>query len=239
MTNVHADLKRRYVALYRVSTTRQGRSGLGLEAQQEAVRRFIGDDAILLDEVTEIASGRPGHRHGLERALMLCRTHNAVLVISRLCRLSRDPLLLLELDRAGVEFVAVDLPHANRLTLRIMAALAEEETRLISERTRAALKARRERGLPMGGNNPRIAETSVKAAAKSASVRGQAAQQRARDLIPIIESLRAEGFRSLSQLASGLNQRGVVTPRSSTWKPQSVANLLRIQEGLDSCPNSQ
>ena len=233
MTNVHAHLKPRYVALYRVSTTRQGRSGLGLEAQQEAVRRFIGEDAVLLDEVTEIASGRPGQRLGLDRALSLCRAHNAVLVIARLCRLSRDPLLLMELDRAGVDFVAVDLPNANRLTLRLMALLAEEETRLISERTRAALQARRERGLPLGGNNPRIGETSAKAAAKSASVRGLAARKRARDLLPIVEALRLEGCHSLAQLASGLNHKGVLTPRRSTWKPQSVSNLLKMQQGID------
>lgn len=234
MTNVQARLtKRRAVALFRVSTARQGKSGLGLEAQREAVHRFMGDDWLLVDEIVEVASGRPGQRDGLDRALSLCRAHNAVLLIARLCRLSRDPLFLLELERSGVEFIATDMPMANALTIRMMSILAAEESRLVSERTRQALAARRERGLPLGGNNPNIGKFSARAAASSASARAASARQRARDLLPVIEDIKTNGRASLAQIAGGLNDRGIPTPRDARWQPQSVRNLLRLQSSLN------
>lgn len=235
MTNVQADLtKRRAVALFRVSTARQGRSGLGLEAQREAVHRFMGDDWCLVDEIVEIASGRPGQRDGLDRALSQCRAHNAVLLIARLCRLSRDPLFLLELERSGVEFIATDMPMANTLTIRMMSILASEEARLVSERTKQALAARRERGLPLGGNNPNIGKLSVRAAASSSAARAASARQRAKDLLPVISAISSEGRSSLAGIAEGLNDRGVLTPRGSRWHPQSVSNLLKLQAQLSS-----
>ena len=233
MTHVNANLKRRCVALYRVSTTRQGLSGLGLEAQQDSVRTFLGEEWKLVEEVVEVASGRQQHREGLDRALSLCRAHNAVLIIARLCRLSRDPILLMLLERSGIEFVAVDMPTANQLTVRLMAVLAAEETRLISERTKASLAMRKERGLPMGGNNPRIGDHAHRAASRSAVVRRAKASSRAADLHPILASLRSEGFNSLAQLASGLNERGVRRPRGGQWSPQAVWNVLQVQQTGD------
>lgn len=233
MTNVQAILKRRAVALYRVSTNRQGRSGLGLEAQKEAVHRFMSDDWVLVGEITEVASGRSSARGGLDEALALCRSHNAVLIIARLCRLTRDPFLLLELERSGVEFLAADMPDANQITIRMISILAAEETRLISERTRQALAARRERGLPVGGNNRTIGQHAAKASESSARVRSSAARRRAKDLLPVIEALRLEGQRSLSKLAEGLNERGVRTPRGRGWHAQSVSNLLKMQSHLE------
>tara|TARA_R110000782_G_scaffold166749_1_gene258693 strand:- start:34 stop:741 length:708 start_codon:yes stop_codon:yes gene_type:complete len=233
MTNVQAHFtKRRAVALFRVSTARQGKSGLGLEAQREAVHRFMGDDWLLVDEIVEVASGRPGQRDGLDRALSLCRAHNAVLLIARLCRLSRDPLFLLELEKSGVEFIATDMPMANTLTIRMMSILAAEEARLVSERTRQALAARRERGLPLGGNNPNIGKFSALAAASSATARAASARQRARDLLPVIEDIKCSGRASLAKIAGGLNDRGIPTPRGARWQPQSVRNLLRLQSAL-------
>lgn len=231
MTNHQAILTggKRAVALYRVSTSRQGRSGLGLDAQREAVHQFLNPTWELVDEIVEIASGKSGQRDGLEKALALCRAHNAVLLIARLCRLSRDPILLMELERSGVEFLAVDMPHANQVTIRLMAVLAAEETRLVSERTKQALAARRERGLPIGGNNPDIRDYAEAAAASSSAVRSKRAKHRAKDLIPIIETLRAEGHSSLGQIARGLNAKGVSTARGACWRPQSVSNLLRLQ----------
>jgi DNA invertase Pin-like site-specific DNA recombinase len=234
MTNHQANLTvRRAVALYRVSTVRQGRSGLGLEAQREAVHQFLNPSWQLIDEIVEVASGRPGQRDGLDNALALCRSHGAVLLIARLCRLSRDPILLMELERSGVEFVAVDMPHANQVTVRLMAVLAAEETRLVSERTKQALAARRERGLPIGGNNPNIRDHAESAAASSSIVRTEKARNRAKDLIPVIRTLRAEGHTSLGQIAQRLNSKGIQTPRGSDWRPQSVSNLLRLQATLE------
>lgn len=234
MTNVQAGLtKRRAVALFRVSTSRQGQSGLGLEAQREAVHRFMSDDWILIEEIVEVASGRSGDREGLDRAIALCRSHNAVLLIARLCRLSRDPMLLLELERSGVEFLAVDMPMANQITIRLMSIMAAEEARLISERTRQALAARRDRGLPVGGNNKDIGLHAAKGSACSSRVRTAAARSRARDLLPVIQSLKLDGQRSLAQLAEGLNDRGVATPRGAVWRPQTVRNLLKLQSALE------
>ena len=233
MTNVQAPLmKRRAVALYRVSTARQGRSGLGLEAQQEAVRRFMGDDWCLVDEIVEVASGRPGQRAGLDRALSQCRAHNAVLLIARLCRLSRDPIFLMELERSGVPFIATDMPMANTLTIRMMSILAAEEARLVSERTRQALAARKERGFKLGGNNPNIGSFSGRAAASSSAARAAAARQRAHDLMPVVSAIRSGDEMSLAKIAQGLNERGVPTPRGARWQPQSVSNLLKIQAQL-------
>lgn len=234
MTNVQANLTaRRAVSLYRVSTSQQGRSGLGLEAQRDAVHRFLSPSWELVDEIVEIASGRSGRREGLDKALSLCRAHNAVLLIARLCRLSRDPILLMELEKSGVEFVAVDMPYATQVTVRLMSVLAAEEARLASERTKQALAARRERGLPLGGNNPNLRHHSGAGAASSSAVRIEKAKSRAKDMIPLIQMLRTEGNTTLGQIARGLNAKGVSTPRGSSWHPQSVSNLLRLQSNLE------
>lgn len=231
--NDKAHPTRRAVALYRVSTDRQGKSGLGLEAQREAVQRFLTDEWELVEEVAEVASGRRQERPGLDRAISLCRAHNATLVIARLCRLSRDPHFLLGLERAGVEFLAVDMPGANEFTIGVMALVAREEIRLCSTRTREALAARRARGLPLGGNNPRIGIEAMKGAAASASVRRLKADVRACDLMPIVADLRAEGAATLEAIAGGLNTRGVRTARGGSWSRQSVRDLLRRQDQYD------
>jgi len=125
------------------------------------------------------------------------------------------------------------MPYANHVTIRLMAVLAAEETRLVSERTKQALAARRERGLPIGGNNPNIRDHAESAAASSSIVRSEKARSRAKDLIPVIHTLRAEGHVSLGQIAEGLNSKGIQTPRGSQWKPQSVSNLLQLQSALE------
>src|SRR5215217_1858168 len=217
--------KRRAVALYRVSTNRQGISGLGLEAQREAVLQHLNDDW-LIEEITEVTSGRSIVRPGLERAVAICRAQNAVLVISKLCRLSRDPHLLFGLQRSGVEFMAVDLPSATPFTVGILALVAQEEARLAGERTRQALAARRARGLALGRCNPSIGEHALEGAAASAAVRTARARQRADALKPVVESLRSEGAKSLSEIAHGLNDRGLRAPRGGAWRSQSVRDLL-------------
>jgi DNA invertase Pin-like site-specific DNA recombinase len=145
----------RFVAYYRVSTDRQGASGLGLEAQRQAVARYLGRGR-LLAEFTEVESGRRHtNRPELLTALALCRKWRAVLVIARLDRLARNVAFIANLMESSVDFVACDMPQANRLTIHILAAVAEHERELISQRTKAALAEAKRRGTKLG--NPRIA----------------------------------------------------------------------------------
>src|SRR5215210_2694335 len=144
-----------FVAYYRVSTERQGRSGLGLEAQRKAVADFLnGGNWRLVAEFTEVESGKHSDRPALAKAFQACRLRRAKLVIAKLDRLSRDAHFLLGLEKAGVDFVAADMPTANRLTVEIMAMVADEERRMISKRTRGALAAARA-GRPAGGQSGR------------------------------------------------------------------------------------
>src|SRR5215470_17132043 len=141
-----------FVAYYRVSTQRQGRSGLGLEAQQEAVRNHLnGGDWRIVAEFTEVESGKRKDRPKLADALAACRVHGAKLIIAKLDRLARNVAFVSVLMEAGVEFEAVDFPQANRLTIHILAAVAEHEAKVISERTKAALAAAKRRGVKLGG----------------------------------------------------------------------------------------
>src|ERR1700683_5698599 len=140
----------RYIAYYRVSTARQGKSGLGLEAQKQAVQAHLNGEKPL-SEFTEVESGRRSDRPQLAAALAACRVHRAVLVIAKLDRLARNVAFVSSLMEAGVEFEACDFPQANRLTIHILAAVAEHETRMISDRTRAALSAAKSRGTVLGG----------------------------------------------------------------------------------------
>src|SRR6476620_4507750 len=137
----------RFIAYQRVSTAQQGRSGLGLEAQRQGVADYLDGGAwTLVAEYTEVESGKRADRPELAKALAACRAHRAVLVIAKLDRLSRNAAFLLNLRDAGVEFVAADMPDANRLTVGIMAMVAEDEADRISARTTAALAAAKARG---------------------------------------------------------------------------------------------
>jgi DNA invertase Pin-like site-specific DNA recombinase len=173
-TGANVMAKQKAVAYYRVSTAKQGASGLGLEAQQEAVRSYCSTGKwTMVDEVTEIESGKKNDRPALATALALCRVHGATLIIAKLDRLARNVHFISGLMESGVEFTAVDFPQANRLTVHILAAVAEHEAVLISQRTKAALAAAKARGVRLGNPTARIASQAARGALASAVVRSR------------------------------------------------------------------
>src|SRR6516164_2276317 len=180
----------KFVAYYRVSTQKQGRSGLGLEAQRQAVAEFLnGGDWKIVAELTEVESGKKSDRPELVKALAMCRLHGARLVIAKLDRLSRNAHFLFGLQEAGVDFVAADMPNANQLTVGIMAVVAQDEAKRISERTKAALQAAKKRGTKLGGFRGFM--PTARMGKLSAEARGDRAEARATDLAPIIKELQA------------------------------------------------
>jgi DNA invertase Pin-like site-specific DNA recombinase len=217
-----------FVSYYRVSTARQGKSGLGLDAQRAAVQSHL-KGAKLISEFTEVESGRRSDRPKLAEALAACRVHKATLVIAKLDRLARNVAFVSNLMDAGVDFVAVDFPQANRLTIHILAAVAEHEAKMISDRTRAALAAAKERGTVLGGFRGRAGTCTDLAKARAA--RTAKASQRANDIAPIIHELRANGSTSLRSLALGLNARGISTVRGGRYSASQVRSML-IRIGL-------
>ncbi len=215
-----------FISYLRVSTVKQDRSGLGLEAQREAVRGYLnGGSWELLKEYVEVESGKIADRPELTKALEHCRLTGAVLVIAKLDRLSRDAHFLLGLQKAGVRFVCADMPTANELTVGVMALVAEQERRAISRRTKEALAAAKARGVKLGcpagaahlrqyGN-----EAGVQAIKKGAD-------DRASSLAGILAEIQATGVTSFAGIAEELNKRRIAAPRGGQWHPSSVKRLL-------------
>ncbi|WAJ31161.1 recombinase family protein [Antarcticirhabdus aurantiaca] len=218
--------KGKFVAYYRVSTARQGASGLGLEAQQEAVRRHLnGGSWSLVAEVIEIESGRKNDRPKLAEAIRLCRIHGATLLVAKLDRLARNVAFVSALMEAGIDFIAVDFPQANRLTIHVLAAVAEHEATMISQRTKDALQAAKARGVKLGGNRGSIISAQARQAGRKAAT--ARAKARAADLMPIIEEMRLGGATSLGALARGLMDRGIPTARGgASWTAVQVSRVL-------------
>lgn len=217
----------KYISYLRVSTQKQGRSGLGLEAQREAVASFLkGGNWEMIEEVVEVESGKRNDRPELARALALCRIHSATLVIAKLDRLARNVHFISGLMEAGIDFVAVDLPQANRLTVHIMAAMAEHEASAISARTKAALAVAKERGKRLGGRRWAIETVARSGGSASGKVRSALAARRADDLHPLVESIKTKGAKSLREIAASMNQRGIPAPRGGEWSAAQVRRLL-------------
>jgi DNA invertase Pin-like site-specific DNA recombinase len=216
------------VAYERVSTARQGRSGLGLEAQRKAIDTFAAErSAQVLDRFTEVESGRRNDRPELDKALNLARLTGATLVIAKLDRLSRNAAFLLTLQASGVRFLAVDMPEANDLTVGIMALVAQQEREAISRRTKEALAAARARGVKLGNPNGAAA---LRRAGKGAVALRKAvtanADAFAADLAPVLETIRSEGLTTLRAIAAELNKRSIRTRRGGKWHVSNVRNLL-------------
>lgn len=209
----------KYIAYYRVSTDRQGRSGLGLDAQRRAVEEYFnGGSWQLVAEYTEVESGKSvANRPELQAALAQCRKERAKLVIAKLDRLGRNVAFIASLMESHVEFLAVDNPHASRLVLHIMAAFAEHEREQISQRTRAALAGAKARGVRLG--NPKLDRLNRPRRAQ--------AEAYARELAPVLEELRGEGITTVRAVCDALNQRGVPTASGrGQWHLQTVQKLL-------------
>ena len=218
----------KFVSYLRVSTARQGRSGLGLDAQRQAVEDFLnGGDWNVVKEFIEVESGKRADRPQLAKALQVCRVHGAKLVIAKLDRLSRDAHFLLGLEKAGVDFVCADMPSANRLTVGIMAMVAEEERRMISQRTKAALAAAKRRGVKLGGYREN-AKLTAKARAKGRAALQAKALSRAMDLAETVKELQVAGCMSLRAIAAGLDQRGITAVRGGKWSANQVARVLEL-----------
>lgn len=214
------------VAYIRVSTARQGRSGLGLEAQARAIDDYVqANGCHVLATFREVESGRHDDRPELHKALELCRLTGARLVIAKLDRLGRNAEFLFHIRNSGVDFVACDMPGASRFTVGIMFCLADEECRMISDRTKAALQAAKARGVKLG--NPRgaaaIGEVGI---AHSREKRAAKADAFARSMAGLIQELQADGITSLNAIAGELNARHIKTARGGQWHASTVRNLL-------------
>jgi DNA invertase Pin-like site-specific DNA recombinase len=223
-----ADNKGKYVAYLRVSTDRQGKSGLGLEAQREAVRRHVEtrQGTIIAAEYIEVESGKRNDRPELTKALKQCRLTGATLIVAKLDRLSRNAAFLMTLRDSGADFVAADLPDANTMTVGIMALVAQHEREAISARTKAALQAAKKRGVVLGGLRPGGSQVGLYQA-KGVTAAVARADEKAAELKETLGELAREGL-SLNAMASRLNERGVLTSRgfSSAWTATSVRRVL-------------
>jgi DNA invertase Pin-like site-specific DNA recombinase len=207
-----------FIAYYRVSTDKQGRSGLGLEAQQEAVAPYRDQ---ITHSFTEIESGSDNHRPQLAAAIAMCKSSGATLLIAKIDRLSRDAGFLLTLRSSGLAIMAADMPHVGTLEFGIRAVFAQHEREEISRRTKAALAAAKARGQKLGSPNPRAGGLAV-----SAHLRAKKAATIAK-VMPIVRDLQALGMTTTRQIAEALTQRGIQTATgATTWHSAQVSRLL-------------
>ena len=217
----------KFVAYYRVSTDRQGASGLGLQAQRDAIHHYLnGGRWSLIGEFTEIESGtrkRLSKRPMLESAVKLCKKERATLIVAKLDRLARDVQFISELLNSQVKFICADAPEADRTFLQMMSVFAEYEGRRIGERTKAALHQLKKQGKKLGSPTPEIGS------AAGTKVLIEQADAYADRVGPVVrEIIKKSGASTLRDIASALQHKGVLTPRgNSEWRPSQVSNLLK------------
>ena len=213
----------KFVAYLRVSTDKQGRSGLGLDAQRQAIADFLAGGK-LVAEFVEVESGKRDERPQLAAALHRAKVTGAKLLIAKLDRLSRNMAFIARLQESGAQFVCADMPEANELTVHLLAAIAQHERKLISERTKAALAAAKRRGTKLG--NPNGAR-ALKGHGNDGAIQMIKfnAKRFAGDVAPIIADIRAAGITSYRGIAKELNARGILTGRCGRWHPATVRTL--------------
>jgi DNA invertase Pin-like site-specific DNA recombinase len=218
---------RQLISYIRVSSAKQGKSGLGIEAQREAVARFAAAEGCeVVAEYVEVETGKGAdaleRRPKLAEALAKARKSKAAVVVAKLCRLSRDVAFISGLMAQRVPFIVAELgADADPFTLHIYAALAEKERNLIADRTRAALAAKKAQGAALG-NRTNLAEAQTLGAAANRT----GADSFAANVLPIVRQIQASGATTLQAIAAALNARGVRTARGGQWHPSSVSNLL-------------
>jgi DNA invertase Pin-like site-specific DNA recombinase len=206
-----------FVAYYRVSTGRQGNSGLGLDAQRQAVRDYLGGkpESQLVAEYTEVESGKKSDRPELQAALATCKRVKATLIIAKLDRLARNVAFIANLMESAVEFVAVDNPHASKLMLHMLAAFAEHEREQISLRTKAALTAAKARGVKLGKQGYILAAENKREASEFA-----------KGLAPTLHDIRAQGIATIRGIRDELNRRQIRSASGKTWHIPTVHRLV-------------
>ena len=219
-----------FVAYYRVSTRKQGRSGLGVAAQREAISSYLnGGDWRIIGEFTEVESGKRADRPQLEEALAAARVHRVPVVVAKVDRLTRSVAFLSRLLEAGVDVRFADLPAlegpTGRFMLQQMCAVAELEAGFISDRTKRALAAARARGKRLGGNRGVVLTKAARKAGRD--LQTARATARATDLAPVLRELREAGAVSLGGIARALTERGIPTARGGNeWTPMQVARIM-------------
>ncbi len=219
--------KRLYISYCRVSTLRQGASGLGLAAQQAAITSYVQDGAWeRVAEFIEVESGKKNERPKLQEALALCRRTGATLVIAKLDRLARNVAFISRLMETSVDFVAVDFPEANRLTVHILSAVAEYEGRMISDRTKAGLTMAKAKGVKLGRPENATPEGRAKGTARAVASKVAKADKFAKEMMPVITAYEREGL-NLLQIARKLNSSHLQTARGKrgSWTAQAVKNI--------------
>lgn len=223
------------IAYYRVSTAKQGQSGLGLEAQQSSVQQYAASAGHrVVAEFVEVESGKRSDRPQLAAALAACRLHRVTLCIAKLDRLARNLAFVANLMESGTDFVAVDNPTANRLTIHLLAAIAEHEREMISQRTKAALAAAKARGVRLGNPNGAAALRAGhrEAAAKGGAMARDRADQRAAQVLPLLRQLEARGCVGARAMATALNVQGVPAPGGGIWHAEQIRRTLRRAERI-------
>ena len=221
------------VTYLRVSTARQGKSGLGLEAQQKAVADYLSTGQWnLLEEFVEVESGKNSKRPKLLEAIELCKASGAKLLVAKLDRLARDAHFLLSLKKAGIDFVCADMPEANRLTIGIMAMVAEEERKAISKRTKEALAAAKARGVQLGAYRDGVyvgGKGNADTARNASAARTVKFHANAVDKLPLLKRYDPDGSMSLRAIADIFNRYGVPTVSGrGSWSANSVRRLKAI-----------
>lgn len=207
------------VAYLRVSTDKQGKSGLGLEAQREAVARYVAANGVdLIGDHIEVETGKGANalskRPELVAALATAKREKAGLIIAKLDRLARNVHFISGLMETGVEFAVADMPNADRFQLHLFAALAEKEAEVISQRTKAALAAAKDRGTELGKHG------------KVLAARNQAeAMDRLEPIAADLLALKAEGL-SVRKMVEALNSRAIPSPAGGKWHPASLHKAL-------------
>lgn len=218
-------MKKRFVVYLRVSTSRQGDSGLGLDAQRAAVENFVrsmNGQGEILKEFVEVESGKRVDRPVLAEAIRFCRETSSVLLVAKLCRLSRNLHFITTLQNSKIEFCAVDNPHATPFLIHILASVAEFERSQISTRTKEALTQAKARGVKLG--NPRFEEAVPKAVAARQAI----ATERNTELRKVVQqTIKKTGLTKLADIAEALNLRGIKTPRGCAFSPTHIHRLLK------------